>query len=169
MTLYEIDAGILELLENGFNLECVDTETGEIDEEKAKALLDSLNAERDKKIENIAVYIKNLSAEVAEIEAEEKALADRRKAKERKVESLKDYITQALLFCGARKWECARAAVTIRDSKAVEITNQGELDSAYIKVKTSFEPDKVAIKRAIESGADISGATLVTRQSLTVK
>ena len=47
MTLYEIDSAIMD---------CVDEETGEIiDLEK----LETLNIERDKKVEGIAVAVKN--------------------------------------------------------------------------------------------------------------
>ena len=40
MNLFDIKSSLYELLENGYNEECVDPETGEFDEEKAKALLD---------------------------------------------------------------------------------------------------------------------------------
>lgn len=53
MTLYEIDSAIMD---------CVDEETGEIiDLEK----LEALNIERDKKVEGIALAVKNYAAEVA--------------------------------------------------------------------------------------------------------
>ena len=35
MKLYEINEALEELLEKGYNAECIDEETGEIDEEKA--------------------------------------------------------------------------------------------------------------------------------------
>ena len=51
MTLYEIDSAIMD---------CVDEETGEIiDLEK----LEALNIERDKKVEGIALAVKNYAAE----------------------------------------------------------------------------------------------------------
>ena len=39
----------------------------------------------------------------------------------------------------------------------------------YIKEKIELTPDKNAIKKAIESGSDIPGALLVTKQNLQIK
>ena len=67
MKLYEIDNAILE---------CIDMETGEvIDAEK----LDALNIERDAKIENVVLWIKDLKAEAEAIKAEKLTLAERQK------------------------------------------------------------------------------------------
>ena len=72
MNLYQIDAEILKV---------IDFETGEVlDEDK----LEELQMSKNEKIENILLYIKNLNADAEIIKAEEKALAERRKAKENK-------------------------------------------------------------------------------------
>ena len=73
--LYELTAQI-----ENFELE-VDEETGEItnlDE------LDALQMERDEKIENIALWVKNLTADAAAIKAEAQNLTKRQKAAENK-------------------------------------------------------------------------------------
>ena len=70
MTLYEIDEEIQELLSE------VDPETGELITDYAA--LDALLMEREAKIENIVLFIKNLSSDVRELKAEESALAERR-------------------------------------------------------------------------------------------
>ena len=67
-TLYEIEQAIMD---------CVDLETGEIiDIEK----LDQLQMDKDVKIENTALFIKNLLSDADQIREEEKKLADRRRA-----------------------------------------------------------------------------------------
>ena len=74
-TLYEIDAAI-----SG----CIDAESGEIiDTER----LDNLLIERSKKLEGVALWIKNLESDAAAIKAEKNALDRRMKAAEKKVES----------------------------------------------------------------------------------
>lgn len=74
MTLYEIDSAIMD---------CVDEETGEIiDLEK----LEALNIERDKKVEGIALAVKNYAAEAKAIKEEEEKLAKRRRSCENAVE-----------------------------------------------------------------------------------
>ena len=65
MTLYEIDAQLEEMLEQ------VDPETGELlcDMEQ----LEALSLERDRKLENLALYIKNRDAEAKAIREEEES------------------------------------------------------------------------------------------------
>ena len=70
MTLYEINAA-LEAFESE-----VDEDTGEILNYDKLA---ELNMAKDEKRENIALYIKNLTAEAKAIREEEKALAERRR------------------------------------------------------------------------------------------
>ena len=79
-TLYEIEQAIMD---------CVDFETGEIiDIEK----LDQLQIDRDVKIENIALFIKNLLSDAAGIKAEKDNLAQRQRVAENKAKNLKKYI-----------------------------------------------------------------------------
>ena len=169
MKLYEIESGIIELLENGFNLACVDAETGEIDEAKAAEYLEALQLERGEKIENIALYIKSLDCEAAAIKAEEKNLQARRQAKERKAERLKEYLKSSLLAFNEKKFETARVALSFRSSKTVIVSDMEKLDKAYVKEKVEYSADKTAIKKAIESGATVDGAYIEEKQNLNIK
>lgn len=60
MNLYEIDLAIEEAF-----TQAVDPETGEVNDEYM-AQLDALEMERDRKVENIACFIKNLKADASE-------------------------------------------------------------------------------------------------------
>lgn len=168
-SLYELNNGIIELLENGFNLACVDLETGEIDMEKAAAYLEQLQLERSEKVENIALFIKNLESDAAKIKEEEKSLKARREQKERKAERLREYLKTSMLALGDTKFETARVALSFRASKAVVIDNMETLDKAYITEKITYQADKTAIKKAIESGATVAGARIEENQNLQIK
>lgn len=168
-SLYELDNGIMELLENGFNLACVDPETGEIDEVKAAEYLETLQLDRTAKVENIAVYIKSLDSEAAAIKAEEKKLKERREAKERKAERLRDYLKASMLLQNESKFETARVALSFRSSKTVVVSDIEKLDKEYIKEKVEYSADKTAIKKAIESGVIIDGAYIEEKQNLQIK
>ena len=82
MTIYEIDARMAGL---------IDPETGELLDYEAFA---SLQMEREAKIENMALWYKDLTAEAKAIREEEKALAERRKSAENKAERLKGYLDE---------------------------------------------------------------------------
>ena len=163
MNIYEIDNAIAELIENS-----VDPETGEllIDD----GALDALQMERDAKVENLALYIKNTVALADSIRQEEKVLAERRRSAERKVERLKNYLTDVL---GGSKFATSRVACTFRSSTSVEI------DDAFREWAERYNPellrykapeaDKAAIKAALKNGEEIPHAALVTNQSLSNK
>lgn len=168
-SLYELNSGIIELLENGFNLACVDLETGEIDEKKAAEYLEALQIERSEKVENIALYIKNLESDSEKIKAEEKSLKARREAKERKAERLREYLKSSMLALKEPKFETARVALSFRSSKSVVIDDIEKLDKKYITEKVSYAPDKTAIKKAIDSGETVTGARIEENKNLQIK
>ena len=158
MKLYEIDNAILE---------CIDMETGEIiDAEK----LDALNMERDAKIENVVLWIKDLKAEAEAIKAEKLALAERQKVAENKVESLKKWVAYAL---GGQKFSTAKCAVSFRNTESVEVTEEGleALMKEHDELLTykAPEPNKKAIKDAIKDGLSVAGVQLVQNVSTIIK
>ena len=75
MTLYEINQQIQKAIELGF-----DPETGEILDDSA---LQQLEIDRDEKVENICLFIKDLRAEATALDAEKKAMDDRNNAAQR--------------------------------------------------------------------------------------
>lgn len=158
MTLYEINEQIRNAIELGY-----DPETGEILDASA---LEQLQMDRDEKIENICLYIKDLAAEATAIKAEESALADRRKASERKGESLKRYL-QAML--DGQKWKSSKAVVSYRKTQSVIVDNLDEIPNDFMRIKTTSEPDKVAIKDALKAGTEVAGCHLEEGQSMSVK
>ncbi len=173
MNLYQVHQQIADLLENGFDMECIDMQTGEILEDVARERLASLEIEEGVKIENTALFIKNLVAEVDAIKAEEKTLADRRKSKERKYEWLKAYVGNYLLETGKTKFETARCALSFRKSEVLNITDEETLrkyaeEHDYLKIK---EPElkKDEIKKALKGGEAIPGAEIMEKQNLQIK
>lgn len=167
-TLYELDAKIAELLDTGFEMSCIDAETGEIDETQLAIYLEQLQLDRKTKIDNIAVYVKNLEAEADAIKAEEKKLKERREAKERKAERLKNYIKTSMMLQGETKFESARVSMALRNSKAV-VVDENKLESVYFINKIVQSVDKKAIKAALEAGILVEGAMLEERKNLQIK
>ena len=152
MNLYEINKAMQE---------CINLETGEIDLE----LFEKLQLEKDEKIENVALWIKNLSSDVESMENEKKAFEERIKACKNKVSSLKTYLEMAL---NGEKFQTAKCSITFRKSKSIEVTDISKLEKNYLKYA---EPtaDKTAIKKAIESGVTIAGASLVENLNVQIK
>ena len=166
--LFDIDNGILELLENGFNNECV-TEDGEIDQEAVFNYLDSLGFERAIKIESIALYIKDLLADAIAIKNEETKLKKRRETKEKTAERLSEYVKASMMRIGDEHFETPRCLLSFRTSKAVVITDESKLDKKYVKETVSYTVDKTAIKKALDKGEEVQGAFIEERKNLQIK
>lgn len=166
MNLYEINSQIKRILDNGFNAD-IDPETGEIIDE-GEHDLETLEILRQDKLEGIALYIKNLTALADDIKAEEKSLAERRKAAEAKAERLSAYLADDLTSHGEKKLETAKCAVTMRKSEAV-IVDESLLDMTWFKPTTTYKPMLAEIKKAIKSGETVDGAHIEERQKVTVK
>lgn len=153
MKLYEIDQAIMDL---------VDNETGDIIDIE---MFDSLQMERDEKIESIALYIKDLKAEAEALKAEKLAFAERQKVAENKAESLKNYLAYALK---GQAFKSTKAVVSFRKTQQVDIPDIYKLDENFLKYA---EPtaDKTAIKEAIKTGQTVKGATLIENTSVIIK
>jgi len=153
-SLYEIDQAIME---------CIDWESGEIlDAER----LDALQMERQEKVESVALWIKNLSADAIAYKAEKDAFAEREKAALKKIESLKNWLSGAL---DGQKFSTWRCAVTFRKSEAVEIEDEALIPQEMKTEKITYSPNKTAIKEAIKAGEEIPGCKLVERMNPTIK
>ena len=158
MTIYEIDQAIME---------CVDLETGEIiDTEK----LDKLQMEKEKKLENVACWIKDLKAEAEALKNEKQTLAERQRVAENKAESLKKWLAYALQ---GEKFKTTKCAISFRKSEAVEVTDEGlnNLMKEHDELLTykAPEPNKTAIKQALKDGLNVAGVQLVQNTSTIIK
>ena len=153
-SLYEINEQLLNL---------TDSETGEIEDWSA---FEALQMARDEKIENIALYHKNLLAEATALKAEEKSFADRRKKAENKAESLKNYLATSL---NGSKFSTTKVAISYRKSTSVEV-DESKLPANWLReIPATRVVDKVEIAKALKAGEAIEGATLVTKQNIQVK
>lgn len=153
-SLYTINQGILN---------CVDLETGEILDEQA---FEALQMERNEKLENIALWVKNLTSEAEALKSEEKAFYERRKAAVSKAESLKRYLAQQLK---GQKFTTTRTSVSFRKSSSVEVLDLDKLPTEYRKEVHTFVADKTEISKALKAGQEVDGAVLVQSLNLQIK
>ena len=153
-TLYEINQAIMD---------CCDTETGEIIDAEA---LDSLLMQRDEKLEAVACWIKNLQSDALAYKAEKDAFAARQKAAEKKAESLKKYLADALQ---GQKFSTAKCAVSFRKSEKVDIPDEYLVPLEFLEEEVTYKPNKTAIKEAIKAGREVCGCQLIENISVQIK
>ena len=160
--LYEIDQEILD---------CIDMETGEIlDLEKLAAL----QMERERKLEGVALWIKDLNAEATAVKEEADKLTARKKSLDNKIAALKQWLLYAL---NGEKLKTARCSVYQTHSQRVTVADEAELMTF---IRTLKDPEKFMrfpepelkkdeIKKALKDGFMIPGAALETTESVVIK
>lgn len=152
MTLYEINQSILDV---------IDMETGEIlDPEK----LEQLQMDKREKLRNIALLAKNKASDIAQLKEQEQAFAKRRKAAEGTLAWCKATLQAEL---AGQKMEEAEFVISYRSSEAVEIDADAEIPQEFLKERKP-DIDKVALKKAIKDGKEITGCRLVTRSNIQI-
>ena len=161
-SLYEIDQAILD---------CVDMETGEIlDPEK----LDALQMERERKLEGVALWVKDLNYEAQMVKEEADKLTARKRALDNKITSLKMWLLMAL---DGEKLKTPRCNVyqmhsqrlTVEDEpKLIEFLQTLEEPERFLKFR---EPElrKDEIKKALKEDYEIPGAALEQTESVVIK
>lgn len=159
MTLYEIDKALMDAFDAA-----VDVETGEIVDEGAYGDFMQLDMEKDEKIENVGLWIKDLKAEAEAIRAEELLLSGRRRAKENKLEQLKSWLSYAL---HGEKFETAKLRISYRKSQSVE-ADLDKLPDKYLRFRDP-EPDKKKLAADLKAGKEIPGAVLIEKQNLQIR
>lgn len=160
-TLYQIEQSILE---------CFDVESGEIlDADK----LDALMVERDEKIENVALWIKNLLSDADALNAEKTAFAEREKTARNKADSLKRWLANAL---GGEKFSTSKVQIGFRKSETLVIDNEDnfiEWASTHNRgdLLKFGKPtvDKIAVKQFLKSGETLDGVSIVSNQNIQIK
>lgn len=159
-SLYEINNELVDAFARA-----IDPETGEIINEQALEELEKLQMAFDCKVENVALYIKNLTADAEAYKKEKMAFAERQQQAEKKVESLKKYLSKAL---AGEKFTTERVAVSFRKSESVNVLDMSKLDDDYLKYKDP-EVDKTKVKKALKAGVALQGVELVTNNNIQIK
>jgi hypothetical protein len=154
--LYELNEAIAK-----FEFE-IDEETGEILNVEA---LEGIELERKEKIENIALWIKNLKSDAEAYKREKDSFAKKQKVAENKMESLKEYLSGALR---GEKFRTDRVQISYRPSQRVEIMDEGKIPEAYL-IAQPPKVDKQSIKEALKNGEVVDGATLVDSENIQVR
>lgn len=161
-TLYQINEEYLGILAQ------IEENEGELTPELEQAL--AINEENHAaKLEAYGNIISNYKAEAEACKAEAERLKAKAERAKKAAERLKDTIRYFLTVTDRRKVAAGLYSFSLRDSKAVNVTDESLLPEEFWRVKTTREVAKTDIKAAIEAGQEVPGAEIVTNTSLTIK
>lgn len=164
--LYEIKADIENLLNS-----VTDPETGEVVDTDA---LDDLLMERDQKLESVALYCKDINAEIVAITHEIMIQEQRVERLKKTYEGLKHYLAAAL---DGQKFSTPKCEVSFRKSESVDI-DEGFIEWAsdinnlalhFLKHKETITPDKTQIKQFLKSGGTLEHCRIIEKKNITIK
>jgi hypothetical protein len=149
-------------------LDQIDPETGELspEYENARALV-------ERKAVAVVAYILETERQADYIAAYAKELAARAKAAQKRTDWLRAYLGEHMAACGISSIKDERglfaATLAVGRDVAVEVFDADQLPAEYMRTKITHEPDKSALRPALEAGDVVPGAKLVRRNRLTVK
>ena len=121
----------------------------------------------EEKATNYGYVIKTYEDNSKILADEIKRLQELKKKEDRKVEVLTQRIKEAMLQFNLEKIKTPVMSFSFRKSTAVEILDENAIEARFSTFKT--QPDKVAIKKALEAGEQVMGAVLVENLNLQIK
>lgn len=164
MKAYEIMNGMIDTLDI-----FLESDQNESDRENYNYVMKFLQEELESKSSNIIKYIRNISLEVEILSQEEDRLEKLRKQKEKKVNSLKKYLTDILLNLDKNKIETELGNLGLRKSVSVAIDNLDLIPKKYIQKKIELVPDKRTLSELLKQGKNIKGVHLEDKYSLQIR
>lgn len=149
----------------------IDEETGEV---KDAALLEELQQGIEttlmEKSADIVKYYKNRDSLIESIDKEIKRLQELKKIGEKKQDSFKNYIKMCMEKMGVKKIETSNGNISLRKTpESVELIDEEIIPE---KFKTTVQLEKISktdIKKALQEGEEVPGATLKRGMSINIK
>ncbi|MBO5990943.1 MAG: siphovirus Gp157 family protein [Lentisphaeria bacterium] len=165
-SMYEIASRYREFLEN----------SDELSDDVIADTLEALDGEFEEKADATACYIKNRLGFADMIENEGHNLIERAKKIRGSAEKLKSYLLNHMLAVGKTRVETPRNMISVRKNPDKVVLDEPKfLSWAQTEQRVDLltykpaEPNKTAIKKALQDQADIPFAHLESGQSLQIK
>lgn len=138
------------------------------DDTELDQYLGSLTEQIENKVDSIVKFRQELIVTSEAIDSEIKRLTDLKKKRERLAERLKENISRSMLEHDIEKLDTGLFKLSFLKSESV-LVDDTQLDEKYIVTKITKQADKVAIKKALKAGEEVSGASLELKQNLQIK
>lgn len=164
LTLYDLSANYLQALD------VLTDPEADLPAEAVNDTLEALAGELEDKAINVAKFLRNMETMAEAIKAAEADMARRRKALENRVQWLKDYLKGSMEITGITKIECPYFKLSIQNNPpAVNILDEDAIPSEFKEQVITWKIDKTGIKKAIQAGQSVAGASLANGTRLVIR
>ena len=158
---------LYELTQNYMNLQAL-LEDETISQDIIEAAMKEVGDDIEEKAQNYAVIMKNLEAEAAALEKEEKRLAARKSSLKNRNKILKDNLENSMKAIGKIKFKTNLFSFNIgKNPSSVNIDDENLIPDQYIVYTKSLA--KRAMLDDIKKGVIIPGVSLKQTESLKIK
>ena len=158
-------ATLYELTETGKALyELLQAE--EIDEQTFADTLEAMGT--GEKVESYCKVIKQCQSDIELFKSEIDRLTARKKTAENGVERMKNALLLFMQQTGQDKVKAGTFAVSTATTQAVNITDENAIPCVYL-VEQPPKIDKLAIKKALKDGENVTGAELINNTGVRIR
>jgi hypothetical protein len=144
----------------------------EATEEAIRETLDMLAGDIQEKSTNVAAYMRNLEAGADAIDDAAAKMKERAAKLRKRAASIKGYLLHNMQACEISKIESPYFTLTVKKNPAsVVVFDPNQIPADFMRQKPAPppEPDKAAIKQALQAGTDVPGCKLEQGVRLEVK
>lgn len=147
-------------------------EAGDIDQTTLADTLEGLEGEVKDKAINVALHIKNLRSDLAQLEDAKKSFDARIKQTKSSLEFYEGYLDTNLVKSGISEIKTDKVVIKYKKlPDVVEVAPDAVIPDDFARIiPESREPDKRAIMEVLKTGAELGFASLITgRTKLEIK
>ncbi|QDI90244.1 siphovirus Gp157 family protein [Salicibibacter halophilus] len=139
------------------------------DAEKFTDTLQAIEDSIDGKAEGYFYVIKNIESDINAMKAEEKRLADRRKAAENKVKRMKEDLTESMIETGKRKVKTPVFTANVQNNPpSVRVIDEGLIPKAFF-IEQEPKIDRKGLLNSLKEGDETEGAEIIQTESVRFK
>lgn len=139
-----------------------------IDAQTYNDTLEGVEGAFEVKAEKVVYAIRGIERRADLMTNQLKRFRERIHVVEQNAQYLRTYLQHHLEFTGKKSLETPAFAIRLRKSTAVLITNEEDVPRQLLRKKTTYDPDKGAIKAQLKAGETVPGCELEQRTSLTI-
>lgn len=161
---------LFDLNDNYRKVEALFEDGADVSEQALKDTLESIELDRDLKLDNIAFLIERNTAKGDFYAKKIKELQLAKKSAENTVNRLNAYMTSAMDDAGLKELQTENHVLKPRNYKAsVVVDDTSAIPEQYMVAKTTVAPDKTAIYKAIKAGEDVPGVHTEPNRKTVIK
>lgn len=140
-------------------------------ETEREGTLEAVIGQFEVKAQSVIAYIKNQEITEKMLEGHIRRMTGKLKAVKARNQSLKDYLARNMQAAGITeiKADDGTFKASFRKSEAVVILDEAQIPAEFMREAVKTEPDKTAIRKAIESGRQVAGAKIEERKNLQIR